>query len=251
MYHVWRGRRRYGRSCVVSGRRWREVLISWLVMKPWCEYFHPSCFRSPSRPRLQLELPLDRRQVPHTMMHTVDEKEQGELRQLDPGKSSVEVEDHKSVRVVELHRDDAAESVSHSPELRQPGTRTRTRTRKSNADANATLENQNPLATVAHEQLLADAAEFARAHRLDAYAKTIQKGALLAQDPGAFETLPMLDEEDRRVLRREVTHKWDHPWTLYYLVVMCSIAAAVQGVRSLDGMCCVRVLTMCWVLSDV
>ena len=239
MYHVWRGRRRYGRSCVVSGRRWREVLISWLVMKPWCEYFHPSCFRSPSRPRLQLELPLDRRQVPHTMMHTVDEKEQEVLRQLDR-KSSIEVEDHVELR-------DTAEWVSHSPDLRQPGTRTRTR--KSNANANVTLE--NPLAKVAHEQLLADAAEFARAHGLHAYAETIQKGALLAQDPGAFETLPMLDEEDRRVLRREVTHKWDHPWTLYYLVVMCSIAAAVQGVRSLDGMCCVRVLTMCWVLSDV
>lgn len=31
------------------------------------------------------------------------------------------------------------------------------------------------------------------------------------------------------VLRREVTHKWDQPAALYWLVVCCSMAAAVQG----------------------
>lgn len=89
----------------------------------------------------------------------------------------------------------------------------------------------NPLAGISHEQLLADAADFARQHALAEHTETIQKGALLAQDPGAFETLPMLTEADRTVLRREFTHKWDQPKTLYYMVVMCSIAAAVQGVR--------------------
>ncbi|KAI3606087.1 mfs sugar transporter, partial [Moniliophthora roreri] len=56
-----------------------------------------------------------------------------------------------------------------------------------------------------------------------------QKGALVAQDPTAFESLSILTEEDKELLRRETTHKWSHPRTLYYLVVVCSMAAAVQG----------------------
>ncbi len=113
-------------------------------------------------------------------------------------------------------------------ELRDSESASPTRSRMRTSDLKAKLE--NPLARLTHEQLLADAAEFARTHELGEYTETIQKGALLAQDPTAFETLPMLDEEDRRVLRREFTHKWDHPKTLYYLVIMCSVAAAVQGV---------------------
>ncbi|RPD60523.1 hypothetical protein L226DRAFT_570024 [Lentinus tigrinus ALCF2SS1-7] len=94
-------------------------------------------------------------------------------------------------------------------------------------DFNAKLE--NPLSRLSHKQLLAHAAEFARTHELSEHTETIQKGALIAQNPAAFETLPELTEEDRRVLRREYTHKWDQPKTLYYLVILCSLAAAVGG----------------------
>ena len=103
--------------------------------------------------------------------------------------------------------------------------------RKSIRDLNAKLA--NPLAGISHEQLMADAAEYAQTHGLAEYTETMQKGALVAQDPTLFESLPMLTDEDRRVLRREITHKWDQPAMLYYLVVMCSVAAAVQGVRLL------------------
>ncbi|KAM5545339.1 hypothetical protein V8D89_000952 [Ganoderma adspersum] len=99
--------------------------------------------------------------------------------------------------------------------------------RKSSENLNAKLA--NPLAGISHEQLMADAAEFAQTHGLVQYTEALQKGALVAQDPPAFESLPLLTEEDRTVLRREFTHKWDQPFTLYYLVVMCSLAAAVQG----------------------
>ncbi len=111
--------------------------------------------------------------------------------------------------------------------------------RASTQNLNAKLA--NPLAGLSHEQLMADAEEFAKTHELAEYTETIQKGALIAQDPTVFESLPMLTDEDRRFLRREVTHKWDQPKTLYYLVVMCSLAAAVQGVRfssaMLEGVC--------------
>ncbi|KAI1783044.1 hypothetical protein LXA43DRAFT_977304 [Ganoderma leucocontextum] len=89
---------------------------------------------------------------------------------------------------------------------------------KSSENLNAKLA--NPPSGISHEQLMADTAEFAQTH----------KGAIVAQDPLAFESLPLLNDADRNVLRREITHgKWDQPLTLYYLVVMCSFAAAVQG----------------------
>lgn len=41
--------------------------------------------------------------------------------------------------------------------------------------------------------------------------------------------LPQLNEEDKNFLRRETSHRWDQPKTLYGLVFLCSMAAAVQG----------------------
>lgn len=72
-------------------------------------------------------------------------------------------------------------------------------------------------------------AEFAKQHGLDEFSEDFSKGALVAQNPEAFESLPLLDEEDRTALRREFTHRWDQPRELYYLVATCSMAAAVQG----------------------
>ncbi|KAF5354424.1 hypothetical protein D9758_010723 [Tetrapyrgos nigripes] len=100
-------------------------------------------------------------------------------------------------------------------------------TRGSFENINAKLA--NPLAGISHDQLMADAKLFAETHGLEHLTLEFQKGALVAQDPTAFESLPMLDEEDKNVLRRELTHKWDQPKMLYYLVLLCSMAAAVQG----------------------
>ncbi|KAJ4468263.1 MFS sugar transporter [Lentinula aciculospora] len=87
----------------------------------------------------------------------------------------------------------------------------------------------NPLAHIPHEQLMEDAKLFAEAHGLEDLVVEFQKGALVAQDPSQFEKLPQLDEEDKAIFRRELTHKWDQPYMLYYLVILCSMAAAVQG----------------------
>ena len=90
----------------------------------------------------------------------------------------------------------------------------------------------NPLEGVPKAKLLADAAKFANAHGLQHLTAEIQKGALVAQDPENFENIEELTEEDRVALRREKTHRWDQPWQLYYLVILCSLAAAVQGVST-------------------
>lgn len=99
--------------------------------------------------------------------------------------------------------------------------------RHSTENINAKLA--NPLANISHDQLIADAETFARSHQLGHLTEIFQKGALVAQNPTEFESLPLLNDEDKVALRREVTHKWDQPVMMYYLVILCSVAAAVQG----------------------
>lgn len=103
-----------------------------------------------------------------------------------------------------------------------------------NLDENINAKLENPLEGIPRAQLLRDAEAFAKKHGLGEHIDEFRKGALVAQDPLAFEKLDILTEEEKTQLRREITHKWSQPKTLYALVVMCSVAAAVQGVRTVN-----------------
>jgi hypothetical protein len=87
----------------------------------------------------------------------------------------------------------------------------------------------NPLHDIPRDQLVKDVELFAQAKGLTEHLPDLQKGALLAQNPGGFEGLDVLDEEDRNVIRHERAHKWSHPVTLYATVFLCSLGAATQG----------------------
>jgi hypothetical protein len=65
--------------------------------------------------------------------------------------------------------------------------------------------------------------EFARMANVEEYLDDLRKGALVAQKPGRIDDIPELNDEDRQQLRRETTHKWQHPATLYFTVTMCSM----------------------------
>ncbi|KAJ7769957.1 hypothetical protein B0H16DRAFT_1516921 [Mycena metata] len=93
--------------------------------------------------------------------------------------------------------------------------------------ANAKLA--NPLRGVSREQLLRDVDQFAEEKGLKHLSAELQKGALVAQDPAAFESIDLLTEDDKYHLRRETTHRYHQTGTLYYMVIMSSLAAAVQG----------------------
>jgi len=56
-----------------------------------------------------------------------------------------------------------------------------------------------------------------------------QKGALVAQNPDDFDNIEELDAEDKRHLRREITHKFHLPKDLYFTIALCSLGSAVQG----------------------
>ncbi|KAI1189287.1 sugar transporter-domain-containing protein [Nemania serpens] len=101
-------------------------------------------------------------------------------------------------------------------------------------DINKNLEAkiQNPLAGIPRGQLLSDVEEFAHENGLDNYVPLLRKAALVAQDPTGFENIKgaeALDEAEIYALKREITHKWSVPTTLYLTIATCSIGAAVQG----------------------
>lgn len=98
--------------------------------------------------------------------------------------------------------------------------------------SNVNAKLANPLAGIPADQLMDDAANFAEERGLGHLKDVFRKGALVAQDPMNFESIDILSEEDKHILRREVTNRWAQPWELYYLVILCSLAAAVQGVSS-------------------
>jgi hypothetical protein len=50
--------------------------------------------------------------------------------------------------------------------------------------------------------------DFAREKGFEDKTVLFQKGAMLAQNPSAFETLEDLDEADRAIIRRETTRKF-------------------------------------------
>ncbi|KKY17446.1 putative mfs sugar [Phaeomoniella chlamydospora] len=88
---------------------------------------------------------------------------------------------------------------------------------------------ENPLKDLSKEQLLNDVTAFCEQHGLMDHLDSFKKGALVAQAPAEAMSLVELDDEDRKVLTREHTHKWSQPWQLFFLASMCSLAAAVQG----------------------
>jgi hypothetical protein len=88
---------------------------------------------------------------------------------------------------------------------------------------------ENPLAGLSREKLFENVEEFCKKFNLMEHLETFQKGALISQNPAGALDLVELTEEDKNVIRREHTHKWSQPFALYYMVGMCSLAAAVQG----------------------
>lgn len=95
--------------------------------------------------------------------------------------------------------------------------------------SNLSGEVKNPLVGIPRDQLMRDVEEFATTYGMMDTLPLLRKGALAAQSPTRYETLPDLDEAERDALRVEATHRWRHPRILYFTIVLNSIAAAIQG----------------------
>lgn len=90
---------------------------------------------------------------------------------------------------------------------------------------------RNPLLGYSHSELMADVDAFTEKYGLNEHRDSFRKGALVAQAstrPDGFETIAELTEEEKAVLRKEVTHRWDQPFMLYFLGLLCAGSAIVQ-----------------------
>ncbi|EED18210.1 MFS sugar transporter, putative [Talaromyces stipitatus ATCC 10500] len=94
---------------------------------------------------------------------------------------------------------------------------------------NTTGEIKNPLVGIPKSQLMVDVEAYADHYQLNGILPLLKKGALVAQNPRGIENIEELDEADRQALRQEVTHRWKQPKTLYFTILLNSIAAAIQG----------------------
>lgn len=88
---------------------------------------------------------------------------------------------------------------------------------------------RNPLIGIPKQRLIEDVDAFAQQYGITDIRDILIKGALVAQNPLHLDQISELDDDDRRVLLEEVTHKWKHPRTLYVTIILNSIAAAIQG----------------------
>jgi sugar porter (SP) family MFS transporter len=98
-----------------------------------------------------------------------------------------------------------------------------------NLNSNVEARIKNPLAGIPRAQLLRNVEIFAEEKQLTEELPILSKGAILAQSPADFETLDVLDDSDKDVIRYEYAHRWSHPMTLYVTIVLCSVGAATQG----------------------
>ena len=79
------------------------------------------------------------------------------------------------------------------------------------------------------QAVAADARTFAESHGMADKADLFGRAALVARDPGRFESISELEEEERAVLIYERDHKWHGPKMLWYSISLCAIGAATQG----------------------
>ena len=91
---------------------------------------------------------------------------------------------------------------------------------------------KNPLAGMTQDEVMRDVDAFIAEKGLEEYTDDFRKGAYLARvqnKEDGFEHISQLSEDDRSILRKEVTHRWHQPFTLYFLVTLCAGSAIVQG----------------------
>ncbi|KAF2163838.1 hypothetical protein M409DRAFT_25614 [Zasmidium cellare ATCC 36951] len=96
-------------------------------------------------------------------------------------------------------------------------------------DRNEPKEIHNPLAGIPKAQLFQDVESYAVEHHLTEVVDLLKKGALVSQSPNDIDSIEELTDDERRVLHEEKTRKWHHPRTLYYLIALNSVGAAIQG----------------------
>lgn len=89
----------------------------------------------------------------------------------------------------------------------------------------------NPLAPYSQDELMKMGFRFAISNQMgtEEDIRAFEMGAVLAQAPSQYERVRGLNRAELAALRREYTNRWSQPITMYLVIIICSISAAVQG----------------------
>lgn len=99
------------------------------------------------------------------------------------------------------------------------------------ARRNINAKLSNPLAGFSHAELRKQGRHFALTHEIgdESDIRAFELGAVLAQAPERYASIADLTNQEREILRREFANRWAQPWTMYAVIALCSLSAAVQG----------------------
>ncbi|THX37222.1 hypothetical protein D6D10_06045, partial [Aureobasidium pullulans] len=90
-------------------------------------------------------------------------------------------------------------------------------------------EVKNPLAGLTKAEIFRNVETYAQKYELNDIVDLLKKGALVAQNPGHPEAIEELSARELESIQAEKTHRWRHPKTLYAMVALNSVGAAIQG----------------------
>lgn len=99
------------------------------------------------------------------------------------------------------------------------------------ARRNLNAKLSNPLAGFSHAELSKQGRNFAITHEIgdESDIRAFELGAVLAQSPERYASVVGLTNQENEILRREFANRWSQPWTMYAVIALCSLSAAVQG----------------------
>ncbi|WAR62578.1 hypothetical protein PtB15_15B164 [Puccinia triticina] len=95
------------------------------------------------------------------------------------------------------------------------------------AELSAKLE--NPLSGFSTQELVQQAEEFCQANGLNDQLENFKRGAILAANPQDLDRIPGITAEERQFIDWETTRRWKQPLMMYFIAVLSSMAAIVQG----------------------
>ncbi|WAQ91774.1 hypothetical protein PtA15_15A166 [Puccinia triticina] len=95
------------------------------------------------------------------------------------------------------------------------------------AQLSAKLE--NPLSGFSTHELVLQAEEFCQAHGLTDQLENFKRGAILAANPHDLDRIPAITAEERQFIDWESSRRWKQPRMMYFIAVLSSMAAIVQG----------------------
>lgn len=87
----------------------------------------------------------------------------------------------------------------------------------------------NPLTGISRDDLRAHVSDFCHEYGFEEKVDVFWRGALAAQHGNNYDDVTELTIEDKYLLKRETTHRWHLPKTLYFTIALCSLGSAIQG----------------------